>query len=51
MDFEENLVKRQNSTEYFDTVIGHIEDIVIGEDFQVSTEGYNIGSSSHVPSF
>uniref|UniRef100_A0A1Q3FSU7 ADP-ribosylation factor-like protein 2-binding protein n=1 Tax=Culex tarsalis TaxID=7177 RepID=A0A1Q3FSU7_CULTA len=34
MDFEENLVKRQNSTEYFDTVIGHIEDIVIGEEFQ-----------------
>lgn len=35
MDFEENLIKRQNSTEYFDTVIGHIEDIVIGEEFQV----------------
>uniref|UniRef100_A0A8D8DJG2 ADP-ribosylation factor-like protein 2-binding protein n=2 Tax=Culex pipiens TaxID=7175 RepID=A0A8D8DJG2_CULPI len=34
MDFEENLIKRQNSTEYFDTVIGHIEDIVIGEEFQ-----------------
>ncbi|XP_065073063.1 ADP-ribosylation factor-like protein 2-binding protein [Ochlerotatus camptorhynchus] len=34
MDFEENLVKRQNSTEYFDTVVGHIEDIVIGEEFQ-----------------
>ena len=35
MDFGENLTGRQNSTEYFDTVIGHIEDIVIGEEFQV----------------
>ncbi|XP_055522355.1 ADP-ribosylation factor-like protein 2-binding protein [Wyeomyia smithii] len=34
MDFGENLTGRQNSTEYFDTVIGHIEDIVIGEEFQ-----------------
>ncbi|XP_058451944.1 ADP-ribosylation factor-like protein 2-binding protein [Malaya genurostris] len=34
MDFEENLVERHNSVEYFDAVIGHIEDIVIGEEFQ-----------------
>ena len=35
MNFEENIIKRQNSSEYFDIVIGHIEDIVIGEEFQV----------------
>ncbi|XP_053682251.1 ADP-ribosylation factor-like protein 2-binding protein [Sabethes cyaneus] len=34
MDFEENFPRVQNSTEYFDTVIGHIEDVVIGGEFQ-----------------
>ncbi|XP_058812465.1 ADP-ribosylation factor-like protein 2-binding protein isoform X2 [Topomyia yanbarensis] len=34
MELDENQVKRQSSTDYFDTVIGHIEDIVIGEEFQ-----------------
>ncbi|ETN62113.1 binder of Arl Two [Anopheles darlingi] len=34
MDYEENFIKRQNSSEYFDTVIGHIEDVVIGQQFQ-----------------
>ena len=35
MDQEVELIKNQNSSDYFDIVIGHIEDIVIGEEFQL----------------
>ncbi|XP_055588300.1 ADP-ribosylation factor-like protein 2-binding protein [Uranotaenia lowii] len=34
MAFEDSPERRQITTPYFDTVIGHIEDIVIGEEFQ-----------------